>query len=308
MIKRADIQEPKYGDIKAEAYMVEADYTGLLDDKKLLYVNGGFKRNFRNDIEKTHPADQNSFKIERDIVELNRNGIYDGFPELLFHKSKKSKQFKSIKDIREDHIYNNEIEENTRRFFWPLDHYLVKMKCHIYAHETGKNSVDRISASKSLQRFWGIPPIFEKWQVAMLCKVMPYAKEISMNVAWIQQTFNMILGINVSIKKVLKSVEYPIKNGGRIMGNSFLGNNTTIGSNLRITKYQINIELGPIGKSTANSFSLGEKSNKALDFIIETFVPLDFTVEKTIILEADTAISFEKDPNQRSILGLTSTL
>ncbi len=308
MIEPTKIAPSNHDDIKAEAYMVEADYDGLLDDNKLLFSNGGFKRAYRKDIEKTHLADQNNYKVEREIIELNRTGIYDGFPELLFHKSKKAKQFKSIKELKEDHQYNNEIEESTRRFFWPLDHYLVKMKCHIYAHETGKNPADRRSASKSLQRFWGIPSLFEKWQVATLCNVMPYAKEISMNIEWMQQTFNLILGINVSIKKILKSVEYPLKKGGRIMGNTYLGNNTTIGSTLKITKYHIDIELGPIDKLTANSFTKAEKNSKALDFLIETFVPLDFTVDKTILVNTETSISFETDNDLKSILGLTSTL
>ena len=308
MIELAEIPQSKHGDIKAEAYIVEADYEALLDDKKLLFPNGGFKRAFRNDIEKIHSSDQNNFKVERNITELNRTGIYDGFPELLFHKSKKAKQFKSIKDLREDHIYNNEIEENSRRFFWPLDHYLVKMKCHIYAHETGKNPEGRKSSSKNLQRFWGIPPLFEKWQVATLCKVMPYAKEISMNIEWIQQTFNLILGVNVSVKKILKSVAYPIKNSGRIMGTSFLGNDSIIGHTLKITKYQIAITLGPLDKLTANSFAQKEKNKKALDFLIEAFVPLDFTISKTILLKPESFISLETDNKLKSILGLTSTL
>lgn len=308
MIESTEILQSMHGDIKAEAYIVEANYESLLDDKKLLFPNGGFKRAFRNDIEKIHSSDQNIFKVERGITELNRTGIYDGFPELLFHKSKKAKQFKSIKDLREDHIYNNEIEENTRRFFWPLDHYLVKMKCHIYAHETGKNPAGRKSASKNLQRFWGIPPLFEKWQVATLCKVMPYAKEISMNIEWIQQTFKLILGIDVSVKKRLKSVVYPIKNSGRIMGTSFLGNDSIIGHTLKITKYQIAITLGPLDKLTANSFAQNEKNNKALDFLIEAFVPLDFTIEKTILLKPESFISLETENKLKSILGLTSTL
>lgn len=308
MIEQKQIPRSTHGDIRAEAYMVESDYEGLLNDKALIFSNGGFKRAYRNDIEKTHPADQNSFKLERDITELNRSGIYDGFPELLFHKSKKAKQFKSAKDLREDHQYNNEIEEDTRRFFWPLDHYLVKMKCHIYAHETGKNPVDKMSASKNLQRFWGIPPFFGKRQVAMLCNTMPYAKEISMNVAWMQQTFQLILGIDVAINKILKTIDYQLKNGGRILGTAFLGNNTTIGSSLKISKYAIGIELGPISKGTANDFAQGQKDCKALDFLIETFVPLDFIIEKMILLKADTTISLSAEAKQKSILGLTSIL
>lgn len=306
MINRDHISLSKLTDIKAEAFMVEGDYNALLDGQHLLFPNGGFKRPFRNDIEKIHNSDQNIFKVESEVFELNRTGLYDSFPELLFHKSKKPKQFRSIDEFRDEHKFNDEIEANTRRFFWPLDHYLIKMKCHIYAHETGKNPADRRSASKSLQRFWGIPPFFEKHQVATLCKIMPYAKGISMNIGWMEQTFRLILGIDVSIKKILKSVSYPIKNSGRIMGSSFLGNDTCIGSTLTVSKYAISIEIGPIDKETAGTFAAGQKGNKTLNFLIETFIPIDFSVEQHIIPNSDIKTTLDK--KNKSILGLTSIL
>lgn len=306
MIESTKIPQSQHGDIKAEAYMVEADYYALLDDHKLLFANGGFKRAFRKDIETIHHSDQNSFNIEREIIELNRNGLYDSFPELLFHKSKKPKQFRSVKDLKEEHQFNDEIEANTRRFFWPLDHYLVKMKCHIYAHETGKNPDDRKSASRSLQQFWGIPPFFKKQQIAALCKIMPYAKEISMNIGWMEQTFKLILEIDVSIKKILKSVSYPVKNSGQIMGNSFLGNDTCIGSTLIVSKYFITITIGPIDKETADKFAQGKAGNKALNFLIETFIPVDFNVDQQLILNPEIKTRLNK--KDKSILGLTSIL
>ena len=296
----------KFTDIKAEALLVEADYNSVLDDHKLLFLNGGFKRAFRNDIETIHDSDQNRFKVEREIIEVNRAGLYDSFPELLFHKAKKPKQFRSIKDLKEEHQFNDEIEANARRFFWPLDHYLIKMKCHIYAHETGKNPEDRKSASKSLQRFWDIPTFFENSQVSDLSKIMPYAKEISMNIDWMEQTFRLILDMDVRIKKTLKSTSYPIKNSGRILGNSFLGNDTCIGSSLTVSKYFIKIEIGPIDKETTNKFARGKKASKALNFLIETFVPLDFNVEQYIIPNSETKASLDK--KDRTILGLTSIL
>ncbi len=308
MTEQNQIAYSHHSDLRAEAYMVESDYNGLLDDKTLIYSNGGFKRAYRNDIQKTHPEDQNAFKLDREITELNRTGIYDGFPELLFHKSKKSKQFKSTKDLREDHLYNNEIEENTRKFFWPLDHYLVKMKCHIYAHETGKNPVDKMGASKNLQRFWGIPSFFKKHQVATLCNVMPYAKEIAMNLPWAEQTFRLVLGVEVAINKELKMADYPFKNGGRILGNAFLGNNSTIGACLKIAKYAILIEIGPLSKKAAPGYGNNERDQRALDYLIETFLPLDFIIEKKILPEPGMSMKLDTDIREKSILGLTSTL
>lgn len=306
MIDPDHISLSKLTDIKAEAFMVEGDYNALLDGHNLMFPNGGFKRPFRKDIETIHNAYQNSFKVEREVLEVNRTGLYDSFPELLFHKSKKPKQFRSVKDFKDEHQYNDEIEANTRRFFWPLDHFLIKMKCHIYAHETGKNPADRKSASKSLQRFWGIPSFFERDQVAALCKIMPYAKEISMKIEWIEQTFKLILGIDLSVNRVLKSVSHPIKNSGRILGNSYLGNNTCIGSTLTVSKYAIIIEVGPVDQVTAGRFAEGKKGNKALNFLIETFIPLDFNIERHIIPNSEIRTTLDK--KNQSILGLTTIL
>lgn len=308
MDNRPEIASLKSTDIRAEAYAVETDYNALVNDKKILFSNGGFRRPYRNDVEKIHPADYNNFKVKREVIEVNRTGLYDSFPELLFHRSKKSKQFKTVEDLREDHLFNNEIEENTRRFFWPLDLYLTKAKCHIYAHEAEKNTSNRKNTSRSLQNFWGIPSFFSKRQITNLSHIMPYAKEICMNTDWIEQTFKLVLEMDVSVTKSLKSTAYSLPGKGSIMGSGLLGNNTAIGNTLTVTKYGLEIAIGPMETHIANSFARGKKNDRALAFLIENFVPLDFNIDKKILLNPDTWTTLESEPEKKSILGLTSKL
>jgi hypothetical protein len=308
MKKRLQIESVLHDDVKAEAGLAEGRYAHVLEDKTLFFPNGGFKRSFRNDVSDILDRDDHKFKVDKEVVEMHRAGLYDCFPELLFHSSRKPKQFKSVMDLRRDHQYNEEIEEETRRFFWPLDHFLTKAKCHIYAYELGKHKFNKAGSSKSLKEFWNIPSFFPAYEAALLCKIMPFAKQITMDVKWMEQTFELILGIQVKIVKKLGSTLKKVSGQGRIMGKSGLGEDSVIGNKMRVAKHFVSILLGPMPKDVAQSFSEGRKKQKYLGFLIGNFVPLDFEIEISVKLEPEVALYLEKESEQKSILGLTSVL
>jgi hypothetical protein len=308
MNENVQIASVLHDDVKAEAGLAEARYAHVLEDETLFFPNGGFKRPFRNDVSDILDRDHHKFNVEREVVEMHREGLYDSFPELLFHSSRKPKQFKSVNDLRKDHQHNEEIEDATRKFFWPLDHFLTKAKCHIYANELGKHKSSKAGASKSLKQFWNIPLFFPAYEAALLCKIMPFAKQIAMDVKWMEQTFELILGIEVKIVKELKSTIKTVKGQGRIMGNSRLGEDAVIGNNMPVAKNFIKIFIGPVARDVAQAFSEGQKKQKYLDFLIGNFIPLDFEIEKFIKLEPEVSLILEKESEEKSILGLTSVL
>ena len=277
-------------------------------DKVTFYCNGGFHRPFRKDLETILLPGHQKNSSEHVIFELNRQGLYDQFPEFLFHKSKKTKHFKSTKELKEEHEFNNRIEENARSFFWPLDHWLLMLRCLIDQKEKGTRSFGISSPSKSLKKFWGIPSFFSKEESDMLISVLPLARDIAGSLEWIEQTFEMILQVPVHVKKKLEKRFINGSGKACALGSNALGISTFCGDGYSDTAYCLQIVIGPLSQNEANSFSGKNMNFKKVEYLSEYFVPIDFDTEIEIKCKSDICFILQVGDEAGSYLGITSIL
>lgn len=277
-------------------------------DKVTFRCNGGFHRPFRKDLETIILPDHQNNPTESVTFELNRSGLYDQFPEFLFHKTKKSKHFKSTKELKEEHEFNNLIEENTRRFFWPLDHWLVMLRCIIDQKEKKTKTTGISSPSQSLKRFWEIPSFFSSEESDMLISILPLAKHISGRLEWVEQTFEMILKVPVCVTKKLEMRSIYSTDHKCVLGNNHLGVSTFCGDSFIETAYSLNIAIGPLTRKVANSFKTHSLNQKKLEFLSDYFIPIDFDYEIEIKCESDICFILHKESETGSYLGITSIL
>lgn len=295
-------------DVRAEVlYHLLAD-TNMGKDNIVFYANGGFKRVLRYDVEKIHAPGHRKFQNKSHVIEINRKGLYDQFPEFLFHYSKSGKPFKNVAELKDEHAHHQKLQEDARKFFWPIDDQFVKLRSYILSFEMRMGQYGAYASKDYLRRFWNIPDFFDADQSRLLTAILPMSRDISMNLEWMQQAFFAILRVKVAIEKTLKSFEFKCKMQSMALNNSQLGIDTLLGNTFSEVKYEISIKLGPLDMEAANEFGTSGKRASQFEYLCEHLVPLDIEIKKELTTKPDFSFLLQKDREVCSILGVSSIL
>lgn len=277
-------------------------------DNLVFYANGGFKRALRYDVENIHPPGHRKFHNKSHIIEINRKGLYDQFPEFLFHYSKSGKPFKNIEELKDEHAHHQKLQEDARKFFWPVDDQLVKLRSYILSFEMRMGQYGAHTSKDYLRRFWDIPDFFDANQVRLLTAILPMARDISVNLEWMQEAFSSVLRVMVQIKKSLQKYIHRSKKESIDLNHSKLGVDSILGDTFTETKFEISIQLGPLNMELANEFSSSGKRASQFEYLCEHLVPLDMEIKKELIPAPDFSLLLQKDRDVCSILGVSSIL
>lgn len=277
-------------------------------DNIVFYANGGFKRVLRYDVERIHPPGHRKFQNKSDVIEINRKGLYDQFPEFLFHYSKSGKPFKNIAELKDEHAHHQKLQEDARKFFWPIDDQFVKLRSYILSFELRMGQYGAYASKDYLRRFWNIPDFFDANQSRLLTAILPMARDISMNLGWLQEAFSAVLRVKVGVEKSLRLFGYKRQGQTIALNNSLLGVDTTLGDTFSEIKYEISIKLGPIDMEVANEFGTDGKRALQFEYLCEHLVPLDIEIRQELVADTDFSFLLQKDRQVCSILGVSSIL
>jgi len=294
-------------DLRAEIFFAMLSLNGSVKKTPVFFPRSAFKRKFRKDVSGVSTPGNYEFKINRLVIETNRNGLYDLFPEYLFHKNKRTKNFKTVGELKEESKFNNEIEQNTRIFFWPLDDCIVKMKHMVASLE----EIDRLGAQgnsvKILNKFWRIPSFFSKSQTQLLMTIMPMVKDISANPLWISKTFSKVLNEAVSISESWTERAYRTENF-KGLNDAELGVSTICGSSYKSIIRVFRIQIGPISNSPLYSYISSGVNKKRLDFLIGYFIPADTEIEFNLVPRSAESFILSSKPTDQNVLGVSTYL
>ncbi len=295
-------------DIRAEVLFYIISAAGR-ENGLLFYLNGGFRRAFRKDIAGIHLPGHHKFKNKSTLIELHRRGLYDQFPEFLFHRSKSSKHFKSIEDLKAEHEYQEHIAFSARKFFWPLDDQLTKIKAHVLAFELSMGMSSRSASGKGhLRRFWNIPSLFDDVQAQMITRMIPLAREIASRLAWIEEAISLIMKLPVKVIKELRVFTRPGRDSILVLGNSQVGIEGVLGQSFLDERYCITFAIGPVDMRVANEFAPQGRRLKQMHYLIDQLVPADMDSHIEIVPKADFSFTLFEDDGLCSILGVSSIL
>jgi hypothetical protein len=295
-------------DVRAEVlyHLLGANEKGK--DTIVFYANGGFKRVLRYDVEKIHPPGHRKFQNKSHVIEINRKGLYDQFPEFLFHYSKSGKPFKNIEELKDEHAHHQKLQEDARKFFWPVDDQFVKLRSYILSFELRMGQSGTYASKDYLKRFWNIPDFFDSNQSRLLTVILPMARDISVNLEWMQQAFKAVLRMNVQIEKSLIPFIHHFKGRALALNYSQLGIDSILGDTLSEIKYGISIKLGPIDMEVANEIGTSGKRALQFEYLCEHLVPLDLAISTAVVPTPDFSLILQKDRDVCSILGVSSIL
>ncbi|MFN2422885.1 MAG: hypothetical protein ABR572_03840 [Cryomorphaceae bacterium] len=295
-------------DPKAEALLYLL--AGLKRDSNdfLFFLNGGFKRIFRNDVAAIHGPGHHKHKNDRTLIEVNRRGLYDQFPEFLFHKSKSNKHFKSIADLKDEREHQEHLAYSARRFFWPMDDQLLKVKSDILGFEITMGQFRQKRGRDYLRKFWDIPDYFNDMQARFLAMILPSARDISVNLQWLETAVSMVMQLPFRIRKTLRTVERECTESNFFLGRAQLGIDGVLGVGYHEDVYQLTFAVGPVGMEVANKFAEYGEYTKRLNYLCDHLTPVDMETETEIIPEPDFSFTLFEKHQLCSILGVSSIL
>ena len=185
-------------DIKAEALAAGLLWQGLRPDQILFKPLGAFHRRAGRDIEKIQQTEIGNYKGL--VLELNRDGIYDGLPEQLFHLQLTPTPTLEEK-IKEIHN-QREKEQKSRLFFLPLEQELSLLKVWIEQIEQSSTGIEQAEEFVFfLRRFWDIPDFVSAGWFTKLIPVLPHISEFAGDTSKTAALLSDLVNEQVYIKK-----------------------------------------------------------------------------------------------------------
>lgn len=279
-------------DIKVEVITNEIFDKGFSKDKITIRPVGTIKRPYQKDISAVTDYNlKNEFRQDKLILEVNREGIYDALPEGVFHnhpsesKSKRRTKEELIKDFQE----GQEEEKNARNFFLPFETEFFLQRINIEEEE--RRSVLGFmnpQNQKMFFDFWGLPNIFNKEQLYILLKILPYSYFIKGNFILFGQTLKALLKKDILVNySTLTKIE-ELDDDSIRLNSAVLDQNLIVSGSFQDGDLSITINILDIKKSEVELYLPLSNNDKIIDCMVDFFLPANVQIIKNIdILNSD---------------------
>ena len=278
------IETKFFSDATAEDMRVEAFLAELLSKESsiyevLLYPKGGFERSYGRDMAALKPADLNEHEVGRQVIEVNRNGLYDNTPEALWHSSMTSSKVSGVAGMRDLVARNRVITRSARKFCWPIDNEFLYTRARIRVFE--RDSIlgfGNARMKNPLNRFWRPYTELSTNQRVLMILLSPMTHMIRRKNAWVESTLKLFMGCEVSFTKEVKTA--PLETDElTILGGAALGIDTVLSGMAYETSTTAFITLRGIPLEKFNDFLPGNKSRLILEYILGFLLPCDIEVD-----------------------------
>lgn len=297
-------------DLRAEVVIADLVLDGSIDlDDVFMLPNGGFHRIISKDIAALHDPGTTEHKTERAVVEVNRKGLYDGLPEVLFHQNRKPKSFRSIVEIKDEVKYQDDVERKARKFFAPLDHELLRTRSLIELNERSMTTeLLTLDNDRGLRKFWSIPEYFSKKQQGTLVLLLPLVHRLVKDLDLAAQAMQIVLDVPV---EVTLSTPEPLMTDALTqvaLGSGQLGVDMITGGAYQDEDEVALVRIGPASKVKAASFAFMQRGYQQFIYLSELLLPADMEVQLQVELKPeDHDLVLQEDPEYIR-LGVTTYL
>jgi len=264
-------------DYRAEVLSGEIIDKGIKPADVSIRRVGGFRRRFDRDLQSVTNASDDPVGDEI-VLNVNREGLYDFLPEELFHFETNLKQKNEI-TFTKKHQIKVEQEANARSFFAPVESEFSSLLIALEQKE--KNSADRSFGEELISDFFDPGQQrrnFANLQNAKLNYFMPLSYKLRGKVEFIEFILTSLLNkkLKCVIDNMLTVAKFP---DGEKLGNSILGVNSILGSEIEIRQKCCNLHFFELDRLETVDFMPGGKVLSVIRQVLDFFLPNMFDFE-----------------------------
>lgn len=299
-------------DLKAEMLVAVLAEQEIDQDEILSAFNGQFKRNWSRDIEGSS-AENLETGEEILCLHLNRDGVYDTLPELLFHKNLETEN-QSAAEMAKDSMRLKAEEKESRLFFQPFENevFLLGVQVAMKENQLFKNIYTEFLTG-IIPDFWRIDNDLPENYINRLKKLLPLVYRITGDLDLTAQCLEFIIKESVKISTAAEKAdgidEGNFHNSG-ILGKCLLGVDTVFGKMVTGFVNRLKFSIGPIVNPETSEFVKNGRMNRFLDCFYSYFIPFEFDVETKYIFETEQSLFILNDntDGRISFLGYNSVI
>ncbi len=298
-------------DIRAEALAADLIEQKVAGDDIMINPLGIKERKFRKDIVSVK-ADENPVSKEEIImINVSREGLYDGLPQGLFHKSDSTARSKggNVDLMIEESRRLKEEEEEARRFFRIFEKEFNRSRVTIELEE--RKSILGISENFRNELFlkvWNDMDDINPVYLPGLFNMLPYMPSIVGNQPLTESCFSSILKEHVSIKIQRQAGFADNDANTNVLGERYAGIDFIIGNSFPDYSDRIDVIIGPIPKDNLIDYLAGGKAQRVLEVLCDYLFPFDCNVNTIINLKKEENIFTLSENQNEARLGYTSIL
>jgi hypothetical protein len=246
-------------------------------------------------------------------LHLNRDGVYDALPEVLFHGNYGNED-QSAKEMAEDSMQMRSEEKETRSFFQPFENeiFLQRVQLAMKENQLFRN-LDTQFLTAIIPHFWRVDQGLPENYVDQLKKLLPLVHQITGDSDLTAQCLEFILKEKV---RLCNSDEYQDDATqtdfyySGVLNESLLGINIITGNLDNSFINHLICEIGPIIHPETSEIVKNGMMNRFLDCFYSYFIPFELEVDTKYIFgtaQSSLLINDDSDANL-SYLGYNSVI
>ena len=272
-------------DAKIEPLLVELMEQGILRKSNFVISNKGlFTRSYLKEVKDFREKEWNNVPYLE--IEINREGLYDMLPKMVFHKQEQASAYDTIDRYIAESRHEKEQEAEARLFFAPIEQEFFRNRLQIEKEERALNQGFENPLQQILfSRYWSDTKGVEEDYKDILLYLLPLSHQIAGNDKALEGCISTLLGEEV---QMLRVPSHPHDFSDEIaipLGEAKLGIDWVLGQSVASETETLVISIGPIAlKSVSDYLPKGPKA-RLLNVICESFVPFELDYVFHITLE-----------------------
>ncbi len=298
-------------DLRAEVLVNDLIVRGISVNDLFVKPVGLFRRRFDKDIHSVEQVDLKDGQSAQ-ILRLNREGLYDGLPENLFHypPSNKPNAFKEVSRMVEEVKLRALEEENSRNFFFAFEAEFFHQRLTNEWQE--RRLFDTITFSmddEEMLSYLNLPAQLSKRQKGILFYLYPIIYRIRADLKLMSAAYSVILRDDIEVEQDLCQAPNPehstLLHSG--LGNFHLSTTFTLGRSsselFECFRFFVKLE----DTSRIILYVPEGRNRKILEDLHRYFVPLHVESDLVIQVPSHDWLMKKENPNE-SRLGFGMVL
>jgi len=246
-------------------------------------------------------------------IHLNRDGIYDGLPELLFHSDPGNEDL-SGEEMAKNSMKVRAEEKEARMFFQPFENEIFIQRVQLAMLENRIfNEINAEFLMGIIPHFWRVDNDLPENYVSRLKKLLPLVHQIAGDHSLTAQCLEFILKEHVTISTIEDNSD-EIAPGdfhySGVIGKSLLGVDTISGNFVNGFIGHLISSIGPIMNPETTELVKNGRMNRFLVCFYSYFIPFELDIETKFIFEAERSLFMlnDNDDAEISYLGYNTVI
>lgn len=279
--KMLDYQSQLHDDLRIEVLLADLLENGISWNDIYVHSTGIFSRKYSKDVERIEWEEDEEIDYKKLHLYTFREGFYHLLPETFIHQPSQRASANNIEATLKEMQLQREKAKEATLFFLPFEQEIYRLKTEVEVNERSVYEYDTQHQGLAILNyiFWDLPNYISDKQRIVLYHLFPLLYRIVGNIDWVQKTFQLCLGVEVSLKKGKPINYFQDANKLKPMTEMFLGVDMLLGNTFSdgIPIYEVHI--GPIPKAQIPHFLPGGNLRKFTDYLCGCLLPVEMEVQ-----------------------------